>query len=455
MSDRDLLEWNTDGHGETSAGPFLLRGEGEVSAVAEAAVDAPREASGTARQCRCSNHSPGEAEFAESAPLTPQEAQVPDPQRAQLGRPLPAKQPVSDSFAVPYRWIAKISIFKGNKFDSHGSGVLISDRHVLTAAHVLDDVIRSPGQFHLEVNLALDGRDSLGPYPAAKAPDIAPKYDPSNKDDVDNDFAIITLNRPVDRDTAKRLKGDPLCFWGSSSCGAGTTSIPVGGGSLKPARRTGRALATRSKRASRRRVNSDPRKRRAAQRGENPSRTERETLNRMPCDRADLRSTVRASVLASASPALRVDLRKASPHHVQAVKRFNHDVAFGLPEDFGAAGRHSLTSRDARACPPSPRNWCTAGSAAAGSAAAGTGAAGPSSSVKVSRGVNEHAAAKGESTESCIEGGTGAGRAPYATASRSGGAGGTGGEGAGAARAGKRASAACRSAGTAQALGYH
>jgi V8-like Glu-specific endopeptidase len=197
MSDRDLQEWNTDRHGETSAGPFLLRGEGEESAVAEVAVDAPRE------------------------------AQVPDPQRAQLGRPLPAKQPVSDSFAVPYRWIAKISIFKGNKFDSHGSGVLISDRHVLTAAHVLDDIIRSPGQFHLEVNLALDGRDSLGPYPAAKAPDIAPKYDPSNKDDVDNDFAIITLDHPVDRDTTKRLKGGALCFWGGSSCGAGTTSVPV------------------------------------------------------------------------------------------------------------------------------------------------------------------------------------------------------------------------------------
>jgi V8-like Glu-specific endopeptidase len=231
MSDRDLQEWNTDEHGETSAGPFLLRGEGEMSAATEVAVDTPREASGTAPECRCSNPSPGEAGFAESAPLTPQEAQVPDPQRAQLGRPLPAKKPVSDSFAVPFRWIAKVSIFKGNKFDSHGSGVLISDRHVLTAAHVLDDVIRSPGglpgQFHLEVNLALDGRDSLGPYLASKAPDIAPKYDPSNKDDVDNDFAIITLDRPVDRDTAKRLKGGALCFWGSSSCGAGTTSVPV------------------------------------------------------------------------------------------------------------------------------------------------------------------------------------------------------------------------------------
>jgi len=227
MSDRDLQEWNTYEQGETSVGPFLLHGEGDVSAAAEVAVASPGGTSGPAPECRCSNHPPGEAEFAEPAPLAHREAPVADPQRVQLARPAPAKKPVSDSFAVPFRWIAKISIFKGNKFDSHGSGVLISDRHVLTAAHVLDGVVRSPGQFHLEVNLALDGRDSLGPYRAAKAPDIAPKYDPANKDDVDNDFAIITLDRPVDRGTAKRLNGAPLCFWGSSSCGAGTTSVPV------------------------------------------------------------------------------------------------------------------------------------------------------------------------------------------------------------------------------------
>src|SRR4029077_1062027 len=44
-------------------------------------------------------------------------------------RDVPRPKKVDDSFAVPFRWICKISILKNGKYDGGGSGVLISDRH--------------------------------------------------------------------------------------------------------------------------------------------------------------------------------------------------------------------------------------------------------------------------------------------------------------------------------------
>ena len=77
-------------------------------------------------------------------------------------RDVPRPKKVDDSFAVPFRWICKISILKNGKYDGGGSGVLISDRHVLTAAHVINDVLRDPVQYDLEVTMAMDGNKNLG-----------------------------------------------------------------------------------------------------------------------------------------------------------------------------------------------------------------------------------------------------------------------------------------------------
>jgi V8-like Glu-specific endopeptidase len=153
------------------------------------------------------------------------------PGNPQTAMPPATKSRVSDTFAVPFRWIAKISILENGKERpvSSGTGVLISDLHVLTAAHVVSDVVQNPARFSLSVTIALDGNKDLGTFVPPKKPDIPRNYKP---DVLDYDYALITLSQPIADLTPRGLGGGKLCFWGSSACGAGTTGEPVDASSL-------------------------------------------------------------------------------------------------------------------------------------------------------------------------------------------------------------------------------
>jgi hypothetical protein len=59
--------------------------------------------------------------------------------------------------------MAKVSILKNGRYDQGGSGVLISDRHVLTAAHVVYDVVKNSAQFSVEVTMAKDEAKASAP----------------------------------------------------------------------------------------------------------------------------------------------------------------------------------------------------------------------------------------------------------------------------------------------------
>ncbi len=139
-----------------------------------------------------------------------QEGPTNPPFRGQMTMPAPTTNRVSNPYVVPLRWMAKVSILKNGNYDQGGSGVLISDRHVLTAAHVVYDVVKNPGQFSIQVTIAKDEGKGFGPYVPAKKPDISPKYSPGT---LEYDYAIITLSRPVADLKFSQLGGDKLCFW--------------------------------------------------------------------------------------------------------------------------------------------------------------------------------------------------------------------------------------------------
>lgn len=147
------------------------------------------------------------------------EAEItPERDAADQACPTPrTKRKVNDTSAVPFRWIARILVSKNGNAHEHGSGVLISDRHVLTAAHVVSDVVDDPAQHSLVVWVA---GNSYLPF---KKPDIPNEFRDKNQR-TSHDYAIVTLDRPIADD---QLKGSKLCFWGSSKCGAGTMAFPV------------------------------------------------------------------------------------------------------------------------------------------------------------------------------------------------------------------------------------
>jgi V8-like Glu-specific endopeptidase len=175
-----------------------------------------------------------EAEFEHSGSAQPSAGGAPElagelgpsrpSQTQQRGVPAPTQNHVAKAFDIPFRWIAHVEILMNGRHDSHGSGVLISDIHVLTAAHVVRNVINDPGRFSVKVTIALDRGKSLVTHTLSKRPDVPDEF---LKGDDAYDYAILTLSSRIADLTFRDLNGARLCYWGSSQCGGGTTAVPV------------------------------------------------------------------------------------------------------------------------------------------------------------------------------------------------------------------------------------
>jgi V8-like Glu-specific endopeptidase len=166
----------------------------------------------------------------EPAPLTEEEKGI-------IGR-RDDRIPVKDTLAVPFRWICRIWIqsrikFPGGREQKTGlaplaTGVLISPRHVLTAAHPLHNIEErgSITEEHeaIHVEVAPAANDGLTPFGRIEADSwkIASNWKPGSKSSA-YDYALITLKEPVGEKTLKEWKGKHLCYWGSSTCGSNTS----------------------------------------------------------------------------------------------------------------------------------------------------------------------------------------------------------------------------------------
>ena len=142
---------------------------------------------------------------------------------------------VTDTTAAPFRFVCSVDAVLVNPADATqtvlalGSGTLISNRHVLTAGHVIyDDYPGQPGRRMAARVFVAPGRNGrVLPFGEARSARlrVAPEWQASR--DREHDYGLITLENDIGASTPAVLSGAQLGFWSHRTLGGGTHIRPL------------------------------------------------------------------------------------------------------------------------------------------------------------------------------------------------------------------------------------
>ncbi len=193
-----------------------------------------------------------EASKSESEDIIPvaisdeEKKEQPDLSFGKIVNPPDERTVVSNTTVIPYRWICKIEpTFKhpdtGNEIAFvPGTGLLIGPRHILTAAHVVENFIDTRGtnkhQWQKAVKVKITpgsngtGNEPFGSYVTSNYSILPAWSSAQSVDNRHNDFAVIVLNEDIGFKKFGSLNNQPLGHFGDTATGGNThmtTLVPA------------------------------------------------------------------------------------------------------------------------------------------------------------------------------------------------------------------------------------
>ena len=138
----------------------------------------------------------------------------------------PRARPVESRIAleVPYRWVCRLEVYDDDlrREVGYGTGLLISNRHVLTSARVIYDFSRDRRRYSVHITPGYEfGKEAFGSTTASQAR-VSPKFSPEIKDGS-ADYGVLTLSRSLGSATSPSIKNAALGSWGGPSHGLSTS----------------------------------------------------------------------------------------------------------------------------------------------------------------------------------------------------------------------------------------
>jgi V8-like Glu-specific endopeptidase len=131
-------------------------------------------------------------------------------------KPKPRRIPLE----LPHRWVCRLEVRDNDlkRTVGHGTGVMISNQHVLTSARVIHGFVKDRRRYSIRIWPGYEfGKEALGSTTASSGR-VSPAFSPDIKDAAE-DYGLLTMSRPLGSRVFSALGKKALGSWGDASHG--------------------------------------------------------------------------------------------------------------------------------------------------------------------------------------------------------------------------------------------